>query len=614
MHLGSRHPRPVPRRRRAARPNLEPLESRLALTTLIGGVSTSNYDNLTFSEKFETTAVAGQSRRFDALANFQHVTDPTGFTANIHWGDGLPDSPADGNPVTIAPDPRIPQFLFDINGTHTYPAGISTTYHAYVQLTSPDGNQTWGGPAGPLTYVVVNAPPQPQPEPPQPEPPQPEPPQPEPIPQPPPQPSDPTPKVEIDINDTPIKTDDITLLNPSPLPQIFRQDIPARVTNQGPAGTFRLVVEPAGAAELSETVVSLPTGASAEVMITPLRVSSAPNDVRIEAVRMEDGAVAGSGALTIVSVTTPQHIRNADTPDAMVQDRIPPRMPSTFPITVTPDLGDSKQFITLAVAGQSDTNGTVALNDGATANLTAPGSVKLKGGKQTAPSTSRDLSGLSAVELLSPAFASDRGGGNAGNLRLVVQVRGQDTVQSDGFSVAAIPRNWQFTLNKDLTAKLNRGLNKKFPRDRGMVVNDFVESDSGNPADLSSVYTSEQVNAVISTGVFLRARYQNSDYLRDFGLFRNGYSIRDIDNHVFPYRSIRAPGGRSVVAQVSIFVDQRTGAVNIPVTNSGYFITRQVSRGSAKRPWGLLTGKSGGKTSANGYASDAGGGSDRQLF
>jgi hypothetical protein len=181
MHFNLCHPRPVSHRRRVARPNLEPLESRLTPSTyspmssepsgpgivtrqaLTGGVTTTTY-NVTFSEKFETTAVAGQSETFDALANFQHVTDPTGFTAKISWGDGT-SSPEDGSPVTITPDPRVPQFLFDINGTHTYPAGISTTYLADVQLTSPDGTQTWGGPGGPLTYVTVNAPqPPPTPE------------------------------------------------------------------------------------------------------------------------------------------------------------------------------------------------------------------------------------------------------------------------------------------------------------------------------------------------------------------------------------------------------------------------------------------------------------------
>jgi hypothetical protein len=135
-----------------------PKRTRLALEELESRLTPSTY-NVLLSEKFETNAVAGQSTTFNALANFQGVTDPTGFTARIHWGDQSTDSPDDGQPVTITPDPRDPQFLFDINGTHTYPVGISFTYHAWVQLTSPDSSQTWGGPAGPFTYVAASAPP-----------------------------------------------------------------------------------------------------------------------------------------------------------------------------------------------------------------------------------------------------------------------------------------------------------------------------------------------------------------------------------------------------------------------------------------------------------------------
>src|SRR5208337_2772512 len=46
-------------------------------------------------------------------------------------------------------------YLFDINGTHTYPAGIATTDLATVTLSTPDGRSI---PSGYYTYVVVDAP------------------------------------------------------------------------------------------------------------------------------------------------------------------------------------------------------------------------------------------------------------------------------------------------------------------------------------------------------------------------------------------------------------------------------------------------------------------------
>jgi hypothetical protein len=164
-------------RSKQACPTLESLESRLALSTsisaipatpaerrfqdqppLTGGVST--YD-ITLNQTFEATAVAGQNTSFNgtnALANFQGVSDPTGFTATIDWGDeaalGLPSGTTDTSQGTITVDPRSP-YLFDINSSHTYPAGVATTYFPTVTLQAPNG-QMFGGA---ITYMTVNLPP-----------------------------------------------------------------------------------------------------------------------------------------------------------------------------------------------------------------------------------------------------------------------------------------------------------------------------------------------------------------------------------------------------------------------------------------------------------------------
>ena len=259
----------------------------------------------------------------------------------------------------------------------------------------------------------------------------------------------------VDINDTADTKDDITLFNPASSPQPYTQTINARVTNNGPAGTLQLAVTPAGSATLSMNSVILAAGASAEVTITPTAVSRAPNDVSVTAT--EQNAQIGAGSLTIVSVTMPPDIRNADTPAAM-PDRIPPRANTPAHITVTPDLAGSGQSVTLAINGQNATNGSATIGGAATADITTTGDVNLSGTAtaQTAP------------------------GGHAGNLVLVVRVRGQDTVSSQGFSVSSIPIKFKQTSGKDIGGGVLR----------------FVytwDSDSGQLADLNQVWIGEHV-------------------------------------------------------------------------------------------------------------------------
>ena len=68
-------------------------------------------------------------------------------------------------------------------------------------------------------------------------------------------------EVSIWINDTPGNSDNITLFNPPPFALNYTQTIPALITNQGGDGTFQLLVEPEGAATLSQTSVTLAAGA-----------------------------------------------------------------------------------------------------------------------------------------------------------------------------------------------------------------------------------------------------------------------------------------------------------------------------------------------------------------
>ncbi len=61
-----------------------------------------------------------------------------------------------------------------------------------------------------------------------------------------------------------------------------------------------------------------------------------------------------------------------------------------------------------------------------------------------------------------------------------------------------------------------------------------------------------------------------------------------------------------VVSQTSVFLDRRTGVTNIPMSNSGYTVSRRVFE--KKGIWSLETIKMGAKVTANGYSSAAAGG------
>ena len=198
---------------------------------------------------------------------------------------------------------------------------------------------------------------------------------------PPPPPPPPANQVQIDVNDTPDKSDNVTLFNPPFLAQPYTQTIPAKVTNLSDSTqTIQLSVSSTGtgAATLSQNTVILPAGASTEVTITPQDDSSAPNDVHI--IATVGGTQVAEDDMTVATVTVasimddgtelPGRVRNPDTPAAM-RDRIPPRVDTPIHVDVRPDLSGSGQHVTLAVNNQDNNNGTVTLNGAATADITS---------------------------------------------------------------------------------------------------------------------------------------------------------------------------------------------------------------------------------------------------
>ena len=348
---------------------------------------------------------------------------------------------------------------------------------------------------------------------------------------------------------------------------------PSKVRNKN-KGMFQLSVSPSGAATLSQTSVDLSGGASTEITITPQADSSAPNDVYI--IAMQGGTQVGKDEMTIVQVTFEQHIRYRDTPTAM-PDRIPPRANSPFDITVTPDLAGSGQAVTLAVTGQNASTGTVTINGNDTQDLTSSSSVNLSGGTQTAPTA-----GYTA--------------GNAGNLMLTVRVRGQDTAQSAGFSVAAIPVNWSIALPSNSLVTGSR---------RGIRVINSWKSDSGVLGDLGAVERSEVVEYLPGTGIFTVPP----------GALNSGYIDATLgsatDTHSVSTALLTGTGVQDA-NQAFEFRDQRTGAQDVPAPNSGYRIERNVFRDPITGALMITTSKMGMAVTALGISVTAGAGSVSQ--
>ena len=269
-------------------------------------------------------------------------------------------------------------------------------------------------------------------------------------------------KVTIDINRTDNENDDITLLNLLPHPQPFVQPVVAQITLEGGDGRVTLEVYPPGAIVFSSNTLDLTNEQYLLRTITPRAVSQSVNQVVITA-KMK-GVEVGSEDMTVVSVRLPERIRGIHTPASMIQDRIPPRVDTEFDnlgnpldVNVTPVLGAIGQFVQIAIEDQSSSNGTVSINGNPTLFITQSQKIKLRGLTQTVP-------------------------GNAGRLNLIARVR-DSTIRSSGFSVSAIPINFQL-----IEATPNA------PNGDGIIGFKYIWlSDSTDLGDLNEVWIGEFV-------------------------------------------------------------------------------------------------------------------------
>jgi len=157
---------------------------------------------------------------------------------------------------------------------------------------------------------------------------------------------------------------------------------------------------------------------------------------------------------------------------------------------------------------------------------------------------------------------------------------------SNGFSVAAIMENLIEAFNSLITGG-----------SRGIRVSVNYQSDSGVIADLDAVEFSELIDVANETGVFIGlGGGMNSSYLPATltGL---------VDSHGTPVSNITGTGTQRI-DQTHMFLDRRTGVIDIPVTNSGYIINRNAVQGTGIVTF--TTSKGGAAVTANGVPSAAG--------
>jgi molybdopterin converting factor small subunit len=287
----------------------------------------------------------------------------------------------------------------------------------------------------------------------------------------------------------------------------------------------------------------------------------------------------GTEDLTIVSVILPQTIDASNTPQAMKNQqkyRISLDTNNSFQVQVTPELADG-QIVRLRVNGQSVDNGWVKIDGGNYQDLTKTGDVTLRGTLQTR------IAGGQA------------GGANAGNLRLAAYVRDTLTVFTPGFSVAAIPHNMTMTFDRLLTPANDNG-----QLGLRLAIDFKADSASESRQHLLGIHLLEKVQTTTGTGIFSNFQWGAAT------AYAPQASVNFDTHNTHSSVLAQQTAGNAVQNQVFVFRDRRTGAVDIPMTGSGFQITRNIALDQKTGKWTLRTAKVGANVTANGFSSSAG--------
>jgi len=237
-------------------------------------------------------------------------------------------------------------------------------------------------------------------------------------------------------------------------------------------------------------------------------------------------------------------VNSTTTPATMGVRRIPPRVDTSVGLTLT-----GSGSVTVSVEGASAANGNVTVNGTAAAAVAASGAIRVRGTAQTAA-------------------------GAAGHLRLCARFGSAIVGRSNYFTVCAIPTRVTVSQGALITGA-----------ERGVEAITSNNSDSGVVADLDQVQMSESVQYVGGTGAFAGITSGDNSHYLPANIAPHG-----TDHHGTPLALIT--GAAAIDSQqLFVFMDARSGVVDIPVTNSGFNIHRQVTATPAPAP---ATGSGGG--------------------
>jgi len=266
----------------------------------------------------------------------------------------------------------------------------------------------------------------------------------------------------------------------------------------------------------------------------------------------------GGGKKTKAPTVTIAEVNAPNTPSGV--KRISPRVNTDIAVKVSPSPGGSPTPVTLAVEGGGSGNGSATVNGNASYSLSADETVKLSGADQT-------------------------DAGKAGNLKLVARQGADKLAESNGFSVAAYPKEIGFNFKSILSPFNFAG--KKF---WGAEYDLTVTSDSGNKADLDKTKISENVLVVTGTGFFAGTTPGQSNFLTTTGPQSDHHAVGGEDNAAAMKAKMDLKGittSKSTKNQFFRFADQRSGiaedrAGGPKVPTSGFQITNTFSKTAPK--------------------------------
>jgi hypothetical protein len=261
----------------------------------------------------------------------------------------------------------------------------------------------------------------------------------------------------------------------------------------------------------------------------------------------------------------------------MIPDRIPPRVDTPIAVAVGGAVSAANPVI-LSIEGAGAANGTATIAGSATA-------------------FPLDVAGNHIINLQGIVQTTEN---NAGNLRLVATHAGATLAARNGFSISAIPQNLNFTGSSPFKNN-DKEDDKEFVK-LGFVVTYDWESDSNNLRDLDRTLQCEVVEIAFASGV-----------LGDVVLLTNpcNPSSQSIsDTHELKVAELKDSKviwkrdglGTFITKQTFVFQDRRSGATDVPMTHSGFVMTRIIFGNE------IISTKAGAATTAHGVSSEAGGG------